>query len=104
MEVINRLYETINDRKTHGTDIENSYTAYLFKQGLDKMLKKVGEESSEVIIAAKNQNNDELILELSDLIYHLLVLMSQAGITPDDIERELTVREQKTGNKKPSLD
>ena len=102
MEVLDRLYVTIQNRKNHVEEVENSYTAYLFEQGLDKILKKVGEESSEVIIAAKNGSREELILEIADLIYHLLVLMNQTELSLEEIEQELVRREEKTGNKKSS--
>ena len=100
MEVLNRLYTTIQNRKNQSDEAENSYTAYLFEQGLDKILKKVGEESAEVIIAAKNGNNDELVPEISDLVYHLLVLMNQSEVSLDDVREELEKRAEKTGNKK----
>ena len=92
------LYQTIISRKE--TPQEGSYTCYLFDQGLDKILKKCGEECAETIIAAKNMNNEETILEISDLIFHLTVLMAQQGITPDDIANELSKRSMKTGNLK----
>ena len=69
-----------------------SYTTYLFEKGLDKILKKVGEECTEVIIAGKAQDKKETIYEISDLAYHVMVLMVQAGITPGDIHRELESR------------
>lgn len=71
---------------------EGSYTAYLFEKGLDKILKKVGEESAEVIIAAKNRDKKEVIYEISDLIYHLLVLMNEQGVTLSDVFDELDTR------------
>ncbi|WP_123054012.1 phosphoribosyl-ATP diphosphatase [Clostridium sp. JN-1] len=77
-----------------------SYTSYLFKEGLDKILKKVGEESSEVIISSKNSNKEEKVYEISDLLYHLLVLMVHQGVAIDDIAQELEKRRQKTLNKK----
>ena len=73
-DAINELYDVIEDRMEN--PIEGSYTNYLFEKGLDKILKKVGEESSETIIAAKNNSKEELVLEMSDLTYHLLVLMA----------------------------
>jgi phosphoribosyl-ATP pyrophosphohydrolase/phosphoribosyl-AMP cyclohydrolase len=84
------LYELITGRKTDKK--EGSYTTYLFEKGDDKILKKVGEESTEVIIAAKNDDKSELIYEISDLVYHVMVLMVQKGIAPDDIRRELGSR------------
>ena len=92
------LYETILDRKQNQQ--EGSYTCYLFEKGLDKILKKVGEECSETIIAAKNGDNKETVLEISDLIYHLFVMMVQQGITVDEVMNELNKRSQKTGNLK----
>ena len=71
---------------------EGSYTTYLFEKGLDKILKKVGEESTEVIIAAKAQDRAETIYEISDLAYHTMVLMIEAGISLEDIHRELASR------------
>lgn len=92
------LYQTVISRRENPQ--EDSYTCYLFDQGLDKILKKCGEECAETIIAAKNMNNEETILEISDLIFHLTVLMAQQGITPDDISNELSKRSMKTGNLK----
>lgn len=92
------LYQTVMSRRENPQ--EGSYTCYLFDQGLDKILKKCGEECAETIIAAKNMNNEETILEISDLIFHLTVLMAQQGITPDDISNELSKRSMKTGNLK----
>lgn len=83
------LYKLILDRKMN--PIEGSYTNYLFNEGIDKILKKVGEESAEVIIGAKN-NRDELIYESSDLIYHLLVLLVNEGVSLGDIYEELGKR------------
>jgi phosphoribosyl-ATP pyrophosphohydrolase/phosphoribosyl-AMP cyclohydrolase len=71
---------------------EGSYTTYLFEKGLDKILKKVGEESTEVIIAAKDRDKKETIYEIADLTYHVMVLMIEAGITLDDIHKELASR------------
>ena len=71
---------------------EGSYTTYLFEKGLDKILKKVGEESTEVIIAAKAEDKKETVYEIADLAYHVMVLMIQAGISLEDIHRELASR------------
>lgn len=71
---------------------EGSYTTYLFEKGLDKILKKVGEESTEVIIAAKDEDKAETVYEISDLVYHVMVLMIEMGITLDDIKSELASR------------
>ena len=84
------LLELIRGRKE--TQKEGSYTTYLFEKGLDKILKKVGEESTEVIIAAKEQDKKETIYEIADLAYHVMVLMIEAGITLEDIHRELASR------------
>lgn len=92
------LYNTVLDRKANAE--EGSYTCYLFKKGLDKILKKCGEECSEVIIAAKNGDNTETVLEISDLLYHLMVLMVEEGITLQDVTAELDRRAKKTGNLK----
>ena len=97
-DVLRRLYQTAMSRRE--TKEENSYTCYLFDQGLDKILKKCGEECSEVIIAAKNEKNPDTVMEISDLLYHLTVLMAFQGITPEDVETELDRRSQKTGNLK----
>ena len=69
-----------------------SYTSYLFEKGLDKILKKVGEESTEVVIAAKGGKKGETVYEIADLIYHLMVLMAETGIELDDVTRELASR------------
>lgn len=83
------LYKTIMDRKINPK--EGSYTDYLFKEGIDKILKKVGEETSEVIIGAKN-TKEELIYETSDLIYHMMVLLVNEDVTPGEIYEELKSR------------
>ncbi len=84
------LYELLEDRKAKLP--EGSYTTYLFQKGIDKILKKVGEESTEVIIAGKANDKAETIYELADLAYHAMVLMVQMGITVDDVHRELASR------------
>lgn len=84
------LMELIKGRKTDKK--EGSYTTYLFEKGLDKILKKVGEESTEVIIAAKAEDKAETIYEISDLAYHVMVLMIEAGISLEDIHKELASR------------
>ena len=83
------LMELIKGRKSE--NVEGSYTSYLFEKGLDKILKKIGEESSEVIIAAKNDRK-ETVYEISDLVYHLLVLMTEMNIDIKDIIKELASR------------
>ncbi|MCI8608518.1 MAG: bifunctional phosphoribosyl-AMP cyclohydrolase/phosphoribosyl-ATP diphosphatase HisIE [Firmicutes bacterium] len=84
------LMKLIEGRKTEKK--EGSYTSYLFEKGLDKILKKVGEESTEVIIAAKSEDKAETIYEISDLVYHVMVLMIEMGISLEDIHRELASR------------
>ena len=87
---IDGLYELLVGRKVNPK--EGSYTSYLFDKGIDKILKKVGEECTEVIIAGEKEDKAETIYEISDLAYHVLVLMVQAGITVEDITRELEKR------------
>ncbi len=84
------LMELIRGRKDEPK--EGSYTSYLFGKGLDKILKKVGEESTEVIIAAKAEDKKETVYEIADLAYHVMVLMLEAGISLEDIHRELASR------------
>ncbi len=84
------LFKLIEGRKKEKT--EGSYTTYLFEKGIDKILKKVGEESTEVIIAAKADDKKETIYEIADLAYHTLVLMIQMGISLEDIHKELASR------------
>ena len=98
MELIKNEYDVILERKEEKA--EGSYTAYLFEQGIDKILKKVGEECTETVIAAKNNDNTETVYEITDLLYHVLVLMAHQGITPDDINAELAKRAEKRGNLK----
>lgn len=88
--ILQELYDVIVDRKNNPK--EGSYTNYLFEKGLDKILKKVGEESAEVIIAAKNKCFEEIRYEIADLVYHLFVLMVERGLKPDDIYDELRKR------------
>jgi phosphoribosyl-ATP pyrophosphohydrolase len=95
---LQKLYKTILMRKSE--KMEGSYTNYLFDKGLDKILKKVGEETTEVIIASKNENKEELVSEISDLVYHLMVLMVNKNLSPDDILSEIDRRSLKIGNKK----
>lgn len=84
------LYDLLADRKAARP--EGSYTSYLFDKGIDKILKKVGEESTEVIIAAKADDRKETVYELADLAYHTMVLMVQMGISVEDVHRELASR------------
>ena len=102
------LYEIVEQRRI--AHEEGSYTAYLFDSGLDKILKKIGEEAAETIIAAKNlkacedngsgERND-FINEVSDLFYHLTVMLCELGVSPEDVEHVLRERMKKTGNLKP---
>ena len=87
---IDALYDLIKGRKTQMQ--EGSYTTYLFSKGLDKIMKKVGEECTEVIIGAAKHSKEETIYEISDLAYHILVLMVEMGISIDDIRKELDSR------------
>lgn len=98
MDYIKNEYQVIIDRKNEKA--EGSYTAYLFEQGIDKILKKVGEECTETVIAAKNNDKEETVYEISDLLYHILVMMAYQGITPEDVEVELEKRAQKRSNLK----
>jgi phosphoribosyl-ATP pyrophosphohydrolase len=100
MTAFERTYQTILDRRA--APQTGSYTNYLFQAGLDKILKKVGEECAEVLIAAKNEKKEPLVEELADLAFHAAVLMAQANVTPADIAAELDKRAKKTGNLKPT--
>ena len=97
-KVLQALYETVINRKNNPQ--EGSYTCYLLDKGLDKILKKVGEECSETIIAAKNNDNSETVYEIADLIYHLMVMMVNRNIPLEDVLKELDKRSEKTGNLK----
>lgn len=90
--MIEELFATIKNRQQASP--EGSYTASLFAKGEDEILKKVGEESVEVILAAKAQGNERLIEEISDLTYHVLVLLASRGLTPADIAAELEKRKK----------
>ncbi len=90
---LEELYKIIEDRKKNLP--KNSYVASLFKQGQDRIIQKVGEESIEVVIAAKNKNRKEIISEITDLLFHLLVLMSQLKISFLDIFKEFDKRKIK---------
>ena len=91
--VLLRDYQTILDRRDHPK--KGSYTNYLFDKGLDKMLKKLGEEATEIVIAAKNPNPNEIVYEISDYLYHLMVVMAEKGITWEDVAGELARRQKK---------
>jgi phosphoribosyl-ATP pyrophosphohydrolase len=101
-DIMQELYQTIESRKKEPA--ANSYTNYLFEQGLDKICKKVGEECAETIIAAKNNDPEALVGEVSDILYHLLVLLVECGVPWDDVRRELEQRSLKIGNKKVMKD
>ncbi|MGH9969694.1 MAG: bifunctional phosphoribosyl-AMP cyclohydrolase/phosphoribosyl-ATP diphosphatase HisIE [Pyrinomonadaceae bacterium] len=92
-EVLDRLYALVETRKLERPD--DSYTTYLFNQGLDKILKKVGEESAETIIAAKNKDREALVKESADLLYHLIVLFVEQGLSLHDVSVELLRRGKK---------
>ena len=91
MQDLESLYQMVAARKANPK--EGSYTDYLFTKGLDKILKKIGEETTEVIVAAKNEGTAELQYETADLLYHLMVLLVERGLTYDDIKEELGKRE-----------
>ena len=97
-DTLEKLYKVVLDRKANPQ--EGSYTCYLFDKGLDKILKKVGEECSETIIAAKNGVESDTVGEISDLIYHLVVMMVQQGIPLEAVMDELEQRSHKIGNLK----
>ena len=90
LEVFENVYQIIKDRKEHPK--EGSYTNYLFDKGIDKILKKVGEECTELVIAAKNPDPEEIKYEMSDFLYHAMVLMVERGVTWEDITEELANR------------
>lgn len=98
IDILRAEYETVIERKNQKAD--GSYTCYLFEKGLDKILKKCGEECSEVLIAAKNGKKEDTVGELSDLLYHLTVLMANEGISVDDLEAEYMKRNAKKNNLK----
>ena len=98
-DAFDSLYTTITHRVEN--PIDGSYTCYLFDKGLDKILKKVGEEAAETIIAAKNNDNKQLVDEIGDLIYHVEILMAFKGITLEEIRTELLHRAHKSANLKP---
>ena len=97
-DTLTQLYQVVCSRKTQPQ--EGSYTCYLFDTGLDKILKKVGEECAETIIAAKNGVQEDTVGEISDLLYHLTVLMVQQGIPLEAVLAELDRRSAKIGNLK----
>lgn len=90
LKVFENVFAVIEDRKIHPK--EGSYTNYLFDKGIDKILKKVGEEATEIVIAAKNPDPEEIKYEISDFLYHVMVLMAEKGVTWEDITKELAQR------------
>lgn len=89
-DILQAIYEVIQERKRNPSD--SSYTASLFAKGIDKILKKVGEEATEVVIAGKGGTREELVYEVADLFFHLLVLLGYRDIAPDDVYAELRRR------------
>lgn len=103
MNVYHEIFEVIRQRKADfesGTAQENSYTAYLFEKGVDKICKKIGEEATETVIAAKNGDNEELANEINDLLYHIMVLCANQGLDWTEVEKILDKRNEKAGNLK----
>lgn len=98
MQAFKDMYDVIVDRRANPQ--EGSYTCYLFEKGLDKILKKCGEECTEMVIAAKNADKEELVNEINDLLYHMEVLMAQCGVTVEDVEKVMQERAAKIGNLK----
>jgi phosphoribosyl-ATP pyrophosphohydrolase len=94
IKTIEALYELIKNRKEN--KVEGSYTNYLFDSGIDKICKKIGEEATEVVIAAKDGHKDQVIYESSDLLYHLLVLFVYSNVKIEDIEKELEKRYERS--------
>ena len=93
---IEKEFQTILERKD--CKEEGSYTAYLFNKGKEKILKKIGEEATEVVIASMSNNKEELVGEICDLTYHVLVLMAEMGLNLEDIDKELIKRREKSNN------
>ena len=103
MTVYGEIYEVLRQRKADfdsGNAPEKSYTCYLYEKGVDKICKKIGEEASETIIAAKNGDNEELKNEINDLIYHVMVLAVNQGLDWSEVEQVLEERNEKIGNLK----
>ena len=98
MDILHELYETVEGRRQEKQ--EGSYTCYLFEKGLDKILKKCGEECAETIIAVKNGVQEDTVGEINDLLYHLAVLMANEGITIDEVYQEHARRNAKELNLK----
>jgi phosphoribosyl-ATP pyrophosphohydrolase len=91
-DTLQSVFATIKERQTNPKP--GSYTNSLFDAGIDEITKKVGEEAVEVIIAAQHQGNERLISEMADLVYHSMVLLAHAGLTPEDVAAELQKRHQ----------
>ena len=96
MKQLEKDFENIIKRREK--PVEGSYTTYLFNKGLEKILKKVGEETTEVVIASLSQSKEEQIGEICDVTYHMLVLMAELGISLEDVEKELVKRAEKQNN------
>ena len=96
MHSLVELYDEILARQL--APKEGSYTTYLFSKGLDKILKKVGEEATEVVIGAKNADKEEIANETADVLYHLAVMLVETGVSPEDIEAVLKARQGKQSN------
>ncbi len=99
MNELIKMYEMALERKN--SPEEGSYTSYLYEKGLNKILKKIGEETTEVVVAALSESKEDLIGELNDLIYHLIVLMAEMDITPEEIEEVMAARAARQHNLKP---
>lgn len=89
-DILQRIYDIVVDRRENPK--EGSYTNYLFDKGIDKILKKCGEEATEIVIAAKNPDAEELRYEIADFLYHMMVMMVDKGITWDEVLEELSQR------------
>lgn len=97
-EAFKEMYDVIVNRRDNPQ--EGSYTCYLFDKGLDKILKKCGEECTEMVIAAKNHDNEELANEINDVLYHMAVLMVERGLTVEEVDEIMRERSKKIGNLK----
>ncbi len=97
-EAFKEMYDVIVNRRDNPQ--EGSYTCYLFDKGLDKILKKCGEECTEMVIAAKNHDNEELANEINDVLYHMAVLMVERGLTVEEVDEIMRERSKKLGNLK----
>lgn len=97
-EAFKEMYDVIVNRRENPQ--EGSYTCYLFDKGLDKILKKCGEECTEMVIAAKNHDNEELANEINDVLYHMAVLMVECGLSVEEVDEIMRERSKKIGNLK----